>query len=512
MRDNKKSITHFVLFTLTLLMGLILQSQGWAATYYVDTDSKGGQCSNSGPGTLNTPWCTIGKANNTLSADDTVYIRAGTYNETISPDNSGSPGKYITYKPYGNEQVTITSVSYGANLANRSYVVVDGIRIINVSIHWVQMVPNSHHNTIKNCYMSGANGYDGIRMRAGANYNQILNNTCIATVYGPSDVIHLKDDDGPGGANYNLIENNTVINALHMAINLEFSDVTYNVVRNNTLTNQWHTTMGIYYQIDGGRNLIESNEIYDAATAESPVDGHNLQLGVSNYNIIRYNKIRGSKRSGMTLLAYGGGTEECKYNHIYNNTYYDNVNGIHQEGSGDTTENIFKNNLFWANAHDIQGSLNGNYLVDNTWSNGSNPQFLNPPNDLSLQTTSPMINAGTALTVVASADTGSGTTLRVDDAAYFQDGWNVPGVDADWIAVGSVTNVVQISSINYATNTITLTNSIARNDADSVWLYKNSMGNIVLLGSAPDIGALESNIVPDTFSKPRNLRILSVSK
>ena len=54
------------------------------------------------------------------------------------------------------------------------------------------------------------------------------------------------------------------------------------------------------------------------------------------------------------------------------------------------------------------------------------------------------------------------TTLVVADAMYFQDGtWGsdlARGVTffPDWIAIGTVTNTVQISSINYATNTITL--------------------------------------------------------
>jgi len=52
--------------------------------------------------------------------------------------------------------------------------------------------------------------------------------------------------------------------------------------------------------------------------------------------------------------------------------------------------------------------------------------------------------------------------------------------------------VAQIASINYPTDTVTLAFSLSRNDGDPVWLYRDSDGTLVLQGSAPDIGAVES--------------------
>ena len=116
--------------------------------------------------------------------------------------------------------------------------------------------------------------------------------------------------------------------------------------------------------------------------------------------------------------------------------------------------------------------------------------------DLTLQAGSPVIDQGAALTTAAGSGTNS-TTLVVDDAGYFQDGtWGsdlARGVTLfpDWIAVGTVSNVVQISSINYATNTITLASAKSWANGAPVWLYKKSDGAIVLLGAAPDLGASE---------------------
>jgi len=92
---------------------------------------------------------------------------------------------------------------------------------------------------------------------------------------------------------------------------------------------------------------------------------------------------------------------------------------------------------------------------------------------------------------VASGDSGSGTSLVVTDAGFFQDGLglNAAGVQADCISVTTVGNHVCITAVNYATNTLTLASSITRSHGDHIWLYSNSEGVQVLVGSAPNIGA-----------------------
>jgi len=115
------------------LLLLVLCIPARAATYYVAT--RGNDAS---PGTKAKPWRTIGKAARTLSAGDTVYIRAGVYKEMVVPQNSGLSGQYITYAAYPGEQVTIngsgvalpewTGLFYIENL---EYIRVSGLRVIN---------------------------------------------------------------------------------------------------------------------------------------------------------------------------------------------------------------------------------------------------------------------------------------------------------------------------------------------------------------------------------------------
>ena len=130
----------------------------------------------------------------------------------------------------------------------------------------------------------------------------------------------------------------------------------------------------------------------------------------------------------------------------------------------------------------------------------ANPLFIvnyispgNPNNNYQLQSGSPAIAAGTYLTTVASGDSGSGTSLVVNDASYFQDGYGLSNaystVSPDCVAVGTASNHVCVTNVNYTNNTLTLASSISRAAGQGVYLYSKSDGEQVLTGSAPDMGA-----------------------
>lgn len=127
--------------------------------------------------------------------------------------------------------------------------------------------------------------------------------------------------------------------------------------------------------------------------------------------------------------------------------------------------------------------------------------------DFHLAAGSPALNAGTYLTTVASGDTGSGTSLVVNDAGFFQDGLglNSAGVQADCISVSIVSNHVCVTAVNYSTNTLTLATGITRSRGDHIWLYSDSSGTARLTGSAPNIGALGATTSLSGPAAPTNL-------
>lgn len=64
--------------------------------------------SDENPGTGELPFLTVQKAASIAQAGDTIYLRAGTYRETVTPVNSGTAGNPITFKPYKDEEVIIS--------------------------------------------------------------------------------------------------------------------------------------------------------------------------------------------------------------------------------------------------------------------------------------------------------------------------------------------------------------------------------------------------------------------
>ena len=91
-----------LLFTLIFTFSFL---QFFSTTYYVAPSSSGGSDSNAG--TLAAPFETLQHAINQLSAGDILYIREGTYRETITIDEDGTSGNLITIQNYNNEVVTI---------------------------------------------------------------------------------------------------------------------------------------------------------------------------------------------------------------------------------------------------------------------------------------------------------------------------------------------------------------------------------------------------------------------
>ncbi len=91
----------FFLYPFLFLISL----NSFSSTYYVAPSASGGDDDNAG--TFAAPFETITHALTQLSAGDILYIREGTYRETITITQDGSSGNVITIQNYNNEVVTI---------------------------------------------------------------------------------------------------------------------------------------------------------------------------------------------------------------------------------------------------------------------------------------------------------------------------------------------------------------------------------------------------------------------
>jgi hypothetical protein len=275
---------------------------------------------------------------------------------------------------------------------------------------------------------------------------------------------------------------------------------TYNRVYNNTL---YHNGFGYLLHaftsiIDNGPWPVADFVTYVGTSGEGDVLKNNLLYGGEAF--IHYGSDvmdRGAPSNGWSAIA-----------HVSNN---------------------------WCSGTQIGGSIGGDGTAG--CSGSGNPLFKNPDitnvnsktlPDLSLQAGSSAIDGGTWLTTATNAGSNS-TNLTVADAVYFQDGtwgselsWASTGLggtlQADWIAIGTVTNTVKIASIAYggadgngkplSAGTITLASPVSWSNGAHIWLYKKSDGTVVLNGAAPDYGASEYAGTQATVAPPTNLQVV----
>ena len=151
---------------LTILLSFTTLS--FATNYYVDCNNPSANDSN--PGTLNSPWETIKHAAETLAAGDTVFVRAGIYNEHVYLGQDGNSAQgYIVFSAYPGETPIIDGT--GATESNNgiiitaSYVKLLGFEIRNWDENgiWIESTANFE---ISDCVVH--NVYYGIGVADGS--------------------------------------------------------------------------------------------------------------------------------------------------------------------------------------------------------------------------------------------------------------------------------------------------------------------------------------------------------
>jgi len=503
-----------------------------AAGYYIDTNNP--SASDSNPGTAALPWKTISKANQTLVAGDTVYIKAGTYTTYIAPNNSGNASNRITYRAYGSDKVTVQDASNGILIDGKSYITVQGINFYNLD-RFMYLENSANHNIIAYCnfdQVRNLGSWSGSRIWKQSSHNWIHH--CRFSKFGACTgnpppngsskgvVFEIGNEESmtapnstPDYSNYNLIENNTMFHGGHHVIGLQGQ---FNVVRNNYFHNEGWTPgylrgqRTLYmngYAIDTGWNLVEGNRF----AYSDPGCGGTIISGVqitSNNNIVRKNSFYFNDLAGLQLSNDSGYYQDNIYNHIYNNTFFHNSQTSEPDpgnaavylavwsGSYVVKYNSFKNNLYYGHpaaygvyhvnlgdqtfANEFNGDISGDPRFVYATATPGDPMNADYP-DFHLNANSPCIDKGSFLTTITSPS-GSGTTFTVADAGYFTNGWWISGVDGDDIQIVGTSQKARIINVNYGTKTITVSSALT-------WTQNQGIA-LAYIGSAPDAGAFES--------------------
>jgi parallel beta-helix repeat protein len=292
-----------------------------AADYYVDNTN--GSCSDAGPGSQATPFCTIGKAASLLIAGQTVRVVAGTYAETVNGPNSGTAGNPITYSAAPGVTVTGNGTASGNafRMSSKSYIVIDGFTITD-TVDYGIYAASSNHITISNNHVSSAGSPVSGSTRMGIYFT----NTDDSVITGNTSDHNSQDGIRlTGGSSGNLVSDNISFgNAEEWQRNATGIQVTGIGSDNNSIINNItyaNEDSGIQCYSSAQGNLIIGNLSY--GNGDHGIDNNNAPN-----NVIVGNTVHGNVTAGINLEGSTGSFGAT----LANNISVDN--GLRHQTSG----------------------------------------------------------------------------------------------------------------------------------------------------------------------------------
>ncbi len=329
-----------------------------AATYYVATDGNNGNS-----GDQDHPWRDIQHAADTMVAGDTVYVKAGVYQERVVPQSSGSAGNLITYAAFPGDTVILdgSGVSlppgWGGlfEISERSYVKVSGLRLENAGPddnHAGFLVEDSSHVVLENnaTYNTASSG---IGVWSSDHVTIAGNEVELACNDGEQECITIS------GTDVFEVSGNHVHHGGPGTLGGEGIDVKDGSSNGRVFGNRVEglARLGIY--VDAWENHTFGVEVFGNAVTGCAEGGFavaseagGLLENVSIYNNVAY----GNGLVGLTVAGWGEPVPAHPISGVtvVNNTFYDN--GGDAWGGGISVENpdaedlVFRNNIVSQNS------------------------------------------------------------------------------------------------------------------------------------------------------------------
>ncbi len=412
-----KARVLFPMFLFLLVSVVFVPIPADAVIYYVSEDGN-----DSWSGTENEPWRTVQKAAETLVTGDTVYIKEGTYHERVIPQNSGSPGNYITYAAYPGDSAVIDGDSYPDvwgygvfDIHEKRYIKISGLTITNSGYFGIWITGNTDHIIIENnyiydCQSSAINAWyrDGIYTIT----NIIIDGNEITETNMNLD----QEGISLGGVDTFEIKNNHIHHVYMPGIDMKEGSSNGKIYKNrihNLYT--WNLNVGIYVDAaeESGYNIdIFQNIVYEVgdAIALATENGGSLE-NIKAYNNICFNNIKGFAINSYT--EYFEGSHLKKNITVINNTFCDNNIGIFITEYGEYFQNFtIRNNIISGDDWyllNIRYLIEENFNIDHNLFSGNSevygddyivvqPRFVNPSEaDFHLLEGSPAIDRGSAV-------------------------------------------------------------------------------------------------------------------
>ena len=371
----------------TIVLALSINIFGQTNYYVVPT----GNNSNSGTETDNA-WQTVQYAADNVSPGDTVNIMAGTYNEKIDINISGSANNYITFRNYNNDAVILSGTSLPAyehimkiencnyihiqNLKFQNYQQLDaiGLSIINSSNLFIEN--NEFSNIDYSSSAVGATPTENQNSQPIIVFGRDATNSVENLVFtgnnihdcetGWSEALSINGNIDGFEINNNHIYNNTNIGIVAIGYEGECSNASLDQARNGHIHhNLVHDNPSAYAEcagiyVDGAANIkIENNTLYN--------NNYGIEIGCENNGnasnnpsanniIVRNNLIYNNTYTAIALGGYDYPTSgKVEYAIIRNNTCFNNDTDNNYQGEmmiSYTENSIIENNIFYTNNTD----------------------------------------------------------------------------------------------------------------------------------------------------------------
>ena len=316
---------------------------------------------------IGTPRRTIAGTLACLTGGSTLYVRGGTYTESLGDgdaDYSGTSWQNATrIAAYSGERVTLKApigANFAVQIGRRSYVIVDGFTVDGAGVVYdaVKLNGSSHH----------------IRLQNGAVYNGTRQGVNIQDAAYGHEILNM-NIDGNGSSK------------LDHGVYIASSN---NLVEGSRIHGSSGYGVHIYNAACAcaNGNVVRNNRIYANGMR---ADGYGLVLGSGSGNAAYNNLIYGNK--GGLQVAHGVPTGTK----VFNNTVYDNGawGGIVVQAEAVATQ--VKNNIVYrAQGDTLSGGGSGTTLSNNLVD--VDPLFVNAATgDFTLRSGSPAVDRGTAL-------------------------------------------------------------------------------------------------------------------